>query len=349
MLKQYENFLGGHFKKFRRFMISPGASLTVLISLFGIVFCSIILLAQSMVVRGIFVFGESDSFVAHAFESVAGVPEKKPIEIAIYKDSFATIEIKAQAAYVFDVKTGRVLYEKNKDKVLPLASITKVMTALVATESVNDPAMIIKFTDSARGKTAEENWHLNDLLDYMLVTSSNNAATTIAATIGAQPSFKKDPASQLSSKELFIEKMNNRAKELNMQNTVFYNESGLDIDTSQAGSYSSASDVATLFSYVLKNDPKLLEATRSPYVDIRSTNNDIYHGKNTNTLVGTTPGLIASKTGLTDLAGGNLCIAYDSGLGTPVVIVVLGSTENGRFDDVETLRVASQEVVSQKF
>ena len=352
MLKQYEVFLGGRLKRFRRFMVSPGASLTVLVALFGIVFCSIILLVQSMLARGIFIFGENHTFVAQAFESIVGSPEKRSVSIAIHKDPFANITLQAKAAYVLDVNTGQVLYEKNKDDVLPLASITKVMTALVATESVDDSKIIIKFVDGARGKTLEENWHLDDLLDYMLVTSSNDAARMIASTLGTRPYFKKNTspesgALQLSSEELFIEKMNSRAKELGMENTVFYNESGLDIDTTHGGSYGTASDITKLFSHIIRTNSKILDATRSPYVDIRSTNNAIYHGKNTNVSVGSIPGLIASKTGLTDLAGGNLCIAFDSGLGTPVVIVVLGSTENGRFDDVEILRAASQDIVGQ--
>lgn len=353
MFKRYENFFGDRFKKIRRFMVSPGASLSVLLSLFGIVFCSIILLVQSMTVRGIFIFGPRDSFVAQAFGSMIDNSVKKPVDIAIYKDSFADTEIQAKAAYVFDVRTGRVLYEKNKDEALPLASITKVMTALVAVKSVDDHKMIIKFTDAARGKTDEENWHLDDLLDYMLVTSSNNAAVTVATTLGDRTSFKKDfsatTTEQFSSRELFIKKMNNTAKDLGMQNTVFYNESGLDLDVSHSGSYSTASDVAKLFSYIMRTYPTLLDATKSPYIDIHSTTNATYHGKNTNTSVRSTPGLIASKTGLTDLAGGNLSIVFDSGLGTPIVIVVLGSTEDGRFNDVEILRNASQEVVVQKF
>ena len=63
---------------------------------------------------------------------------------------------------------------------------------------------------------------------------------------------------------------------------------------------------------------------------------------NTNELVGDIPNLLGSKTGFTDLAGGNLTIAFDAGFDRPIIITVLGSTREGRFDDVATLIAASQ-------
>jgi len=103
------------------------------------------------------------------------------------------------------------------------------------------------------------------------------------------------------------------------------NETGLDVSNYISGGYGSASDVAKLVAYALKTSPDLFEATlnNSPL--------------NTNPYATTTTLLIASKTGLTDLAGGNLAIVFDAGFNHPVISVVLGSSEKGRFIDTQKL------------
>ena len=104
--------------------------------------------------------------------------------------------------------------------------------------------------------------------------------------------------------------------------------------------------MAVLLAHLLIKNPELLDATRESDLLFRSLSNITHKGKNTNPLVATVPGVLASKTGYTDLAGGNLALAFDAGLGHPIVAVVLGSTYDGRFSDIRKLIVASMETVT---
>jgi len=274
-----------------------------------------------------------------------------PVNAILYKDPFEKIEIKAQAAYVFDVVSGKVLYEYNKNERLPLASLTKLMTALVATNTVeNDKLVFISTEDVEKegnsGLLLGEKWRLNDLLDFTLVTSSNDGASAIASAVGAF-SLREETKWQKDPKENFVEKMNEQAETLNFKQMEFFNESGLDLDETKASAYGTAQEVAMLFEYILKNKPEILEATSYQSLKLYSQNNFTHVAKNTNTSINSFPGLLASKTGYTDLAGGNLGVVFDSGIGTPIVIVVLGSTFEGRFEDVEKLYEASLKKTSQ--
>ena len=84
--------------------------------------------------------------------------------------------------------------------------------------------------------------------------------------------------------------------------------------------------------YLVKKHPSLLEVTRYDSLKINSRN-----FKNTNKLIEHLPGIIGSKTGFSDLARGNLAVVFDMGLEHPVIIVALGSSEEGRFEDIEKL------------
>jgi D-alanyl-D-alanine carboxypeptidase (penicillin-binding protein 5/6) len=251
---------------------------------------------------------------------LAAMPQPQP-------NYFKNMLLEAQAAYVYDVTTGKVLYQKNADLVLPLASITKVMTAVVASEqnpivdSVTISAEALA-SDGESGLTEGEIWKLEDLLAFTLINSSNDGAQAIA---DAFPSF--------------IDMMNSKARALGLTTLSFKNPTGLDIDaTGEAGGYGSAKDVAKLFEYILTQNPTLLEPTAyasREYSSLTAT----YTAKNTNTIIGSIPNLLASKTGYTLKAGGNLAVVFDRGLSNPVIAVVLGSSQEGRFLDI--MRLAS--------
>src|SRR5690606_28527663 len=117
----------------------------------------------------------------------------------------------------------------------------------------------------------------------------------------------------------------------------FFNESGLDITESRSGGYGSAKDMTTLLTYTLREHPELFSATRYDQLVFTSLDNIDHRARNTNTDINAIPGLLVSKTGFADIAGGNLAIVFDAGLGRPIAIVVLGSTYEGRFSDVLTL------------
>ena len=89
----------------------------------------------------------------------------------------------------------------------------------------------------------------------------------------------------------------------------------------------------------------MLEATRKATTTLLSLNNYPHVARNTNSIVAEIPGLLVSKTGLTNTAGGNLVIVFDPELGRPIIVSILGSTEGGRFEDARTLINAVMEYI----
>jgi len=249
---------------------------------------------------------------------------------------FSNLELDARAAYVFDLKTNTEIFARNIDVPLPIASLTKLMTALVALENAPDNNTIVTVTpesleqDGNSGLALYEQWNLGALLDVVLVSSSNDGAYAIASAI--------TPFIGTSTENTFIDVMNMRAKQLGMNDTSFITTTGLDINNeTEPSAYSSARDITNLFGYILRNYPEILEPTRLEAITRTSISNRQHHVLNTNPFVSDIPLLIGSKTGFTDNAGGNLIIAFDAGLGHPVIVAVLGSTPEGRFTDVEEL------------
>jgi len=254
--------------------------------------------------------------------------------LASAASAFSGIELEAESAYVFDIESEKVLYTKNEEKTLPLASLTKVMTALVALETLSEDT-VVEISKEAldqegdNGLYLNEKWRLGDLVKFMLLASPNDAARAIA----------------LASHDMniFIARMNEKALELGLLNTKFFNETGLDISEKQAplpvhaGAYGTVRDMTELFVYAIKKYPEIFRVTAKEEVEFTSLSGFVHRVENTNILTTSLVNIIASKTGLTTLAGGNLITAFDAELGRPVVAVVLGSTEEGRFSDIEKL------------
>jgi len=252
-------------------------------------------------------------------------------------DPFASISLEAQSVYVFDIVKGEPIFELNKNAQLPLASIVKVMTALVASGGAL-PGTIVEISGEAISEAGDDNllvgerWRLSDILDFTVVKSSNDGASAVASAVSAF-SFG-------GGKESFIDKMNELAGEIGLKQTYFLNETGLDLNSSTSGAYGSAEDMAKLFIYALKTNPKIFDATQYPTLEVSSK--ELKHNiVNSNNLTASVSGIIASKTGYTDLAGGNLAIIFDAGFMHPVVAVVLGSTQEGRFEDMKELMEAT--------
>ncbi|MBX4189537.1 serine hydrolase [Candidatus Parcubacteria bacterium] len=271
-----------------------------------------------------------------------------PSKVAV-ENPFDKIHISAKAAYVFDVRTGEVLYEKNADTRLPLASLTKVMTALVATELAPTYSVVTVTkeaiaTEGDSGLQLGEHLSLKDILDFSLTGSSNDGVRAVSLAFGALGSSTTSPEAIEND---FIRDMNKKADEINMKNTYFFNVTGLDETDHKGGAYGSAKDMALLFTYILKNHPELMAATRKPFVAVMSEEKNTHVAKNTDTIINSIPGVKASKTGFTDLAGGNLVVAFDPEIGRPIVISVLGSTEEGRFQDMQRLVAASLKAIQK--
>ncbi len=263
-------------------------------------------------------------------------------------DPFVSVEIEGKSAMVWDVVKGEPLFEKNPDISLPLASLTKVMTALTASKFLNESDQITIDSlflrpDGDSGLTTGDTWTQKDLLDYTLVTSSNDGAYALASVAEAANTVRNG-YQETSFENNFIQQMNEEAKVIGLDNSRFWNAHGLDRNVDRGGAYGSARDMAKLFEYILKNNPDLLEATRYKNISLNSTEHS-YNAPNTNQSVDKIPGIIASKTGYTDLAGGNLVIAFDAGLGRPIIISVLGSTQEGRFSDALKLVTAAMQKI----
>jgi D-alanyl-D-alanine carboxypeptidase len=265
------------------------------------------------------------------------------------------LQLEAKSVFVWDIATHRTLYSYNEHAPLPLASLTKMMMALVANDVLpKSETVIISPEDLTQegdsGLFSGERWSFSDLLDFTLITSSNDAASAIASVAGAKIALVRTASTSdaFENKRQFIRRMNEKAQAIGLVDTYFLNESGLDIDSVTGGAYGTARDVAMLFEYIFRHHPELFTATAYPQAEFRSTDNIVHHVANTNSGVAAVSGLIGSKTGYTDLAGGNLAVIVDIGLKRPVVIVVLGSSRTGRFHDVDTLITATLDAITRE-
>jgi serine-type D-Ala-D-Ala carboxypeptidase (penicillin-binding protein 5/6) len=267
----------------------------------------------------------------------------RPYSSVEQANAFSDIRITGKAAYVWDISTQQVLFAKNEGNELPIASITKLMTALVAHELLEETEPVAVTTeatrqDSASGLQVGQTFSSQALSDLILLSSSNDGAYALAATAGAvlQPN---------NAPNAFVAAMNVRAEEIGLTQTRFLNPTGLDISPSEAGAYSTARDIAFLMEYIIRNEPDILRLTQSEEAVITDSSGATIQAQNTNYSIDQIPGLLGSKTGYTDLAGGNLVVAYDAGLNRPVIVVVLGSTIFERFTDVNRLIAATAELM----
>ena len=271
-------------------------------------------------------------------------------EVVVMENPFDTISLEAQAAHVWDINSKETLYDLNAESQLPLASLTKLMTVLVAAEILEPSQTIVVELDSLKeegdnGLFSNESWKLKDLLDFTLIVSSNDGANVLASAAGSKliggGAYDK-------TEEAFIQKMNEIALEINLTQTYFVNETGLDPTIETSGSYGSARDVNRLLKHILEINPVILSATIYETLNFQSQSGYYHLATNTNNIIGDIPGLIASKTGFTDLAGGNISIAFDAGLNRPIIITVLGSSVEGRFVDIQKLVAATLSYLKMK-
>ncbi len=176
---------------------------------------------------------------------------------------FPETPIEAQSAYVYDALTGRTLYQKAGEVRRPLASLTKLMSALTASTLIPDYMLVRISAEDIRqegdtGLLPDEEWNVSNLVDFSLITSSNDGIKAVANAAGLQIS-----STSTAPVALFVARMNSLANEIGLGHMHFENQSGLDVNESLSGGYGSARDVALLVDYILKHEPHLLEA-RTP-------------------------------------------------------------------------------------
>jgi D-alanyl-D-alanine carboxypeptidase len=276
--------------------------------------------------------------------------EKEDRTVENWNNPFDKVVIEGRSAFVWDSRNKKILYSKNEKEVMGIASITKLMTSIVALDivpaftTINITSKSLD-TEGDSGLYANEKWRLRDLIQFSLTMSSNDGMSAIAESIGAYQSNSDDKELADAS---FVSLMNQYAQKLQLTNTNFKNETGLDKNLDTVGAYSTAEDVAKLMDYAIKTQPIALEATNRENFGIRSLSGISHLALNTNEIVGKIPNLIASKTGYTDLAGGNLVVAFNTDLDNPIIVSVLGSSREGRFSDVLRLVEATNEYLANK-
>lgn len=258
-------------------------------------------------------------------------PQKQTEEPQVTASNpYDRVRLEAKAAIVYDIATGETLYERNAEAQLPLASLTKLLTIYAASEvlprqstvTVTETALA---TEGDSGLMEGESFSFADLARLALVASSNDATEAIRQA--AETRTASSGRSLLAA----------AAEAMHLSQTYALNGTGLDENTSTSGAYGSARDVAQLAAALLKQAPDLAEATTARSITVSSLQGMPHTLKNTNQEIVEVPGALLSKTGFTDLAGGNLVVVFDAGIGHPVAVVVLGSSREGRFTDVDEL------------
>lgn len=247
-------------------------------------------------------------------QAVLGINQWLP-DISVNVDSSAP-KINAEVALFIDSKSGQVLFSKNPQKRLPIASLVKVMTALIALEhkKMDDSFLVsVQAADMEPDKMlliAGEKLSLKELLYGIFLISANDAAEVIAEGTTANRSE-------------FIKLMNSKAEQLGMKDSYFANPTGLDEDSNN--SYSSAYDLVILTRYLIRHFPEVVDISQTEhiYLPITQTHQDydMYSGIN---LLTTYPGVVGFKTGYTPEAGLTL-ITLARKNGHEVIGVILGS------------------------
>jgi D-alanyl-D-alanine carboxypeptidase (penicillin-binding protein 5/6) len=245
-------------------------------------------------------------------------PKKPPLEL----DVKAALSIRLNSQKKIK---ERVLFSKNENEILPIASLTKLMTALVVIENQENYPLKEKIKISREAAFQEnvpeygnlkvgEKKTIEELLNLMLLFSSNDAAYALAEQIGI---------------ENFVNKMNEKAKEIGLENTHFSNPTGLDpenlkwnLENKDYFNYSTVKDLVLLGKYILENYPLIFEFSNQK--------NKIQLLENQH--------LIGMKTGYTDEAGGCIFLIFSNDNGDYFLSVILGAkSKEERFLQMQKL------------
>jgi D-alanyl-D-alanine carboxypeptidase (penicillin-binding protein 5/6) len=262
----------------------------------------------------------------------------KPIPFTVatstIPDAFSSVPIEAKAAIVYDLTTGETLYAKNADAQLPLASLTKLLTVYAAFSQMS-PETPITIPEAAtqleapHAFNAGQIFSLADLSRLTLTASLNDGAAAIAAATAANENRSQ------------TEMLAGAAAALNLSQTYAVNGSGLDETRAVSGGYGSARDLARLAGALVSIAPDVAEATTQDVTQATSQGGTAFKVKNTDPVIRSLPRLLLSKTGYTDLAGGNLALVFDAGILHPIAVIVLGSSKKERFTDGSALVAAT--------
>ena len=266
--------------------------------------------------------GLRESTVPPAVQTAAVQTERPPVP------EQPELSLNCRAACLIDQDTGTVLYEKNADQQMPIASITKVMTLLLTFEAIHDGRLtldtLVPVSEHAYHMGGSQIWlepgeqfTLDEMIKAICVSSANDAAVAVAELVGG-------------SEQGFVQMMNDRAAELGMTNTTFHNACGLDTE----GHLSTARDVAIMSRQILTTCPEVLHYTGIWTDTLRGGATQLV---NTNKLLRRYNGITGLKTGTTGGAG--VCISASAARdGLRLVAVILGApSSKDRFEAAAAL------------
>ncbi len=226
-------------------------------------------------------------------------------------------ELSAKSALVYDLTDETTVYEKNSQERLPMASITKLMTAIVAIDHKRKDNRYVVYEEALVGEntiglSAGEVMTLEELLYGVFMYSANDAAETLALNT--------------MDRSEFISTMNKKAKAIGLTNTNFTNPTGLQGDGNQ---YTTAYDLLVLARFVVSNYPEIIKASSTEEIVLEESEDHYeYHLYNQLNLITSYPGVKGLKDGYTPEAG--LClVTYLDYKGHKMIGIILGS-ENRR-------------------
>lgn len=224
------------------------------------------------------------------------------------------LNISAKSALAYDLTANKIIYSKNPKEKLPMASLTKIMTAIIALENKKNDDKYLVYQDDLVGEDSMglgvgEKLSLNELLYGLILTSGNDAAETLASNFSG-------------GRNSFIKAMNDKAKSLGLSNSNFTNPTGLEGDGNQ---YTTAYDLLIITKYALTNFSTFDDVVSTFDYNIYQTNeHKAYFLENETNLLTSYPGVKGVKTGYTPEAG--LClVTYLNYQGHKIIGVLLGS------------------------
>lgn len=254
---------------------------------------------------------------------------EKDMTVCFAEETVSGLSVAAKSAYVMESNTGTAVYKKEENKRLPIASMCKIMTLLLSFEAIengvltmNDEITVSESAAAMGGSQvfleANAKYPVKELIKSIVVCSANDSCVAMAETLAG-------------SEALFVDKMNEKAKELGLENTLFANCTGLPKEPQ----YSCAIDVAKMLNGLIRYEEYFefakiwmdkFEHPEGRYTEI----------SNTNRLVRFYDGCDGGKTGFTNQAG--FCLAATAKRGNMRVISVVIGEENSkrRFDDIRT-------------
>jgi D-alanyl-D-alanine carboxypeptidase len=244
-------------------------------------------------------------------------PKKPSAPISLVTQAKASSDFEGARAYVaLDAETGDVILEKNFSQKTPIASLTKIMTAIVALDLAS-PKDIFTVTPNAANQpptklvlTPGEKISLEELLNASLLTSANDCTELIRDGVDAK-----------YGSPVFIEAMNEKARFLGLKNSHFQNPQGFD----NPNHYSSPEDLAILTKYALSNYPLIASIVQKDHAEFpaTATHKEMYLN-NWQGLLGVYPGVSGVKIGNTDDAG-TTTVVTSTREGKKIIAVLLGA------------------------